>query len=203
MCLRRWKEIQKIWIQTLQSFHLRQSCLTYELWGCIYRETSTGRSHTSSSTPLLKTPVSVKRRPRCMTPGQPNWHHHSPTFARRMEWILRKPSDSEAVLSNQIEAVRCARRWWYHIPSEVFWGRDSNSRKSVSSAHSCNELLLLPGAHHKKRGSKPQDVACLLKTEWTENQIARLSCIKNPTFHPWWQQSIMTTNASWQVLHGY
>jgi len=45
-------------------FPSHQSCLTFELWGYIYRRTSTWGSYISSSTPLPKVPTSLKRRPR-------------------------------------------------------------------------------------------------------------------------------------------
>jgi len=58
------------------------------------------------------------------------------TFARRMRWTLKKPSESETTTSNLTEAARHARRWWYHIPFEVFYERASNFKKrSDSSAH--------------------------------------------------------------------
>ena len=108
------KEIQKIQIQTLRSFHLRRSYLTSELRRYIHRGTSIGGSQISSFTPLSKIPASVKRRPRgfmqqgkcrrgCFnlkhllfaphtTPRQPNQRHHSPHTGKKNK--INPPSGS-------------------------------------------------------------------------------------------------------------
>ena len=135
----------------------QQSHLTSELWGYIYRGTSTKRSHTP-----LRIPSSMKKRPRdyarqgkgqrgCFNLETPS-PFRSPclqdsqtdatvflAFARRMRWTPRKPSDREAEESNQTEPVRNARKCWYHISSEVFWGRAPTPRIWV--IHWCTQPM--------------------------------------------------------------
>jgi len=57
---------------------------------------------------------------------------------------LRKSWKSETSLRRLKPVTTHTRRWWYHIPSEVFWRRAQNSRvRSNSLAHPVDELLLV------------------------------------------------------------
>ena len=92
--------------------------------------------------------------------------------------------------------ARHAWRWWYHILSEVFWGRAPNSRKrSDSLVHRTEELLLfLPCARIEKDAPNLIIEAFFPKIEWNRDHITRPSWSKNPTCHLQWRHSVTTTN---------
>ena len=83
--------------------------------------------------------------------------------------LSRSPLKAGQYCPTILKPATHTRRWWHHIPSEVFCGKASNSRKRGNSlTYPINELILLPRTRHKKRGSKPQGRSLLAQDDRTE-----------------------------------
>ena len=83
---------------------------------------------------------------------------------------LRKTCESKEIALCRLNPARHTRRWWYHISSEVFGGRDPNSRvRSNSPVHPVEDLLLLISrTRHWERDWQPQGRSLLVQIKQTK-----------------------------------
>jgi len=86
----------------------------------------------------------------------------------------------------RLKPARYARKWWYHISSEVFYGRAPNLRRRVIHRRiqpmSSFSFFLMHNI--RKEAPSLQIEAGTSKIERTGNQIARSSWSKNSTCYP-------------------
>ena len=141
----------------LRSFHLCRLCLTSKLWGYIYRWISIGGGHTCSSTPPSKdSSIGEEKTKR---------HDSKAPFSLHLQEGWEGPSRSPPTVRtsfNQTEARKMHKKMMVAHP---FWGvlreRSVLHEEKWFTDSSCNELLTLPHAHHKKKRLKSQDQSLL------------------------------------------